>query len=185
MKKPSPAVAASRAPWIFDGIDYGPARAAVRDLANWALDIAEKNIDDWPAARLHIRKTRKFVEARMAGKRSSAASTEDILFTTELLVRIFDEDLGLGISEALTILDALELPSEAVPMPRYQKRASSIASFAPMLASLSSSIAPTLRTLTKFAKPTATRVQVAPLRFCDACGYVHEVGEHVRHRNAA
>lgn len=182
MKKPSPAVAASRAPWIFDGIDYGPARAAVRDLANWALDIAEKSLDDWPAARVHIRKTRKFIEARIAGKRSNAASADDIMFTTDLLARIFDEDLGLGISEVLAILDALELPVDAVPMPRHARHAPSLASFVPMLASITPMIAPTLRAI---AHAMPTGVPVAPLRFCDGCGYVHEVGEHVRHRNAA
>ena len=172
--KPSAAVAASRAPWIFDGIDYGPARAAVRDLANWALDIAEKSHDDWPAARVHIRKTRRFIDARIAGKRSNAASLEDLEFTASLLTRIFDEDLGLALSEALTILDSLSLPVDAVPVPRRAVRA-------PVLVSLRA----TPHTIANSAMRTLPAPPVPPLRFCDECAYVHEHGDHVRHRNAA
>ena len=173
MKKPSPAVAAARAPWIVDGIDYGPARAAVGDLANWALDIAERAVDDWPAGQVHVRNTRRFVSARLDDKKPRRVSIEDIWFTAELLARIFDEDLGLGLSDALTILDTLELPVEAVPMPRRPPRM-------PMLAPLRA----TLHTLAKSVMQTPSAT-VAPLRFCDECGYVHEQSDHVRHRNAA
>ena len=174
MKKPSPAVAASRAPWIYDGIDYGPARAAVRDLANWALDIAERAVDDWPRAQVHVRNTRRFVSARIEGKKPRRVSIDDVWFTAELLARIFDEDLGLGLSEALTILDTLELPIDPVPMPRRAPRM-------PMLVPLRAA----LQTLAKTATPTSHARPVAPLRFCDECGYVHEPSDHVRHRNAA
>lgn len=184
-KRASPAVAAARAPWISDGIDYGPARAAVRDLATWAFDLAENHLDDWPAARLHIRKTRQFIEARIAGKCSSTASVDDILFTADLLARIFDEDLDLGLSEALTILDMLELPLDAVAVHRPAHRAQDLAALAPVLASLTPMIVPTLHTLVKTAMQSRPAAPVAPLRFCDACGYVHEQGDHVRHRNAA
>ena len=172
--KPSPAIAASRPPWIFDGIDYGPARAAVRDLANWALDIAEKSLDDWPAARLHVRKTRRFIDARIGGKRSNAASLEDLEFTATLLTRIFDEDLGLGLSEVLTILDSISLPVDAVPV---QRRAARV----PVLVSLRA----TPQTIANGPMQTSPAARVPPLRFCDDCAYVHEHGDHVRHRNAA
>jgi len=173
-KKPSAAVAASRAPWIYDGIDYGPARAAVRDLANWALDIAERAVDDWPKAQVHVRNTRRFVSARIEGKSARRVSIDDVWFTAELLARIFDEDLGLGLSEALTILETLELPIDPVPMPKPRR-----APRMPMLVPLRAA----LQTLTNSATPTVR--QVAPLRFCDECGYVHEPADHVRHRNAA
>jgi hypothetical protein len=174
MKKPSAAVAAARAPWIFDGIDYGPARAAVRELANWALDIAERSVDDWPIAQEHVRNTRRFVTARLEGRKPRRVSLDDVWFTADLLARIFDEDLGLGLSDALTILETLELPSDAVPMPRCAPRK-------PMLVPLRA----TLQTLAKIAGPSPSVQQVAPLRFCDECGYVHEQSDHVRHRNAA
>lgn len=174
LKKPSPAVAAARAPWIFNGIDYGPARAAVRDLANWALDIAERSVDDWPVGQVHVRNTRRFVSARIEGKKPRRVSVDDIWFTAELLARIFDEDLGLGLSEALTILETLELPFDAVPVPRRTPRM-------PMLMPLRA----TLHTLAKSVMPAPSADSIAPLRLCDECGYVHEQSEHVRHRNAA
>ncbi|MGN6105492.1 MAG: hypothetical protein ACTHU0_10340 [Kofleriaceae bacterium] len=37
------------------------------------------------------------------------------MFTAGLLARIFDEDLALGMSEAVTILDAIGLPTDVVP----------------------------------------------------------------------
>jgi hypothetical protein len=173
LKKASPAVAAARAPWIFEGIDYGPARAAVRDLANWALDIAERAVDDWPVGQLHVRNTRRFVSARIEGKTPRRVSVDDVLFTAELLARIFDEDLGLGLSEALTILETLELPLDPVPVHRQAPRMSKVVP-----------LRTTLQSLARSAM-TSSPASVAPLRLCDACGYVHELGDHVRHRNAA
>ena len=173
-KKPSAAVAASRAPWIYDGIDYGPARAAVNDLANWALDIAERAVDDWPMAQAHVRNTRRFVSARIEGKKARRVSLDDVWFTAELLARIFDEDLGLGLSDALTILETLELPIDPVPMHRHAPRM-------PMLVPLRAA----LHTLAKPMAPAPSVRPVPPLRFCDECGYVHEPSDHVRHRNAA
>ena len=182
MKKASSAVAAARAPWVFDGIDYGPARAVLRDLANWALDIAERAVDDWPTARNQVRNTRRFVSARVEGKQPRRVATDDILFTAELLARIFDEDLDLGLSEALTILEMLELPVDAVAVRPPAPRTSAIASVMPMLASITPMIAPALHTL---ANAMQSAAPVAPLRFCDECGYVHERGMHIGHRNAA
>lgn len=185
MKKPSPAVAAARAPWIVDGIDYGPARAAVRDLANWALDIADREVEDWPVGKRHVRNARRFVSARIDGKQKPRhVSTDDIWFTTDLLVRIFDEDLELGLSEVLTILETLSLPVDTVPMRRQAAPRPTLAALAPMLASITPLLVPTLHTLTKAATQDVP-APIAPLRFCDGCGYVHEAGDHVRHRNAA
>ncbi len=174
-KKAAPALAAARAPWIRNGIDYDPARAAIHELATWALDIAERAVDDWPTGRAHVRSTRRFVEARIAGNRPSRASIDDVMFTARLLARIFDDELGLDLSDALTIFDILELPLDVVPVRRA----------APTPARMPTSV---LHTLMRAAAPIApaTRSPVPPpLRFCDECGYVHEPGEHVRHRNAA
>lgn len=174
-KKASPAIAAARAPWIRNGIDYGPARAAIHELATWALDIAEGAVVDWPAGRAHVRSTRRFVESQLSGNRPSHASIDDVMFTARLLARIFDDELGLDLSDALTIFDILQLPLDMVPIRRT----------APAPARVPTSV---LHTLLRAAAPTAPTTRAPappPLRFCDDCGYVHEPGEHVRHRNAA
>lgn len=173
VKKASPAVTAARAPWVRDGIDYGPARAAIQDLANWALDIADQWVGDWPLGRKHVRNTRRFLLARIQG-RKVRGSFEDLLFTARLLARVFDDDLGLDLSDALTIFDVLELPLEAMPMPTRRAPAPQ----QPLLALevLRQMIAP---------QPTPRAPAPPPLRLCDDCGYVHEPGEHFGRRNAA
>ena len=174
-KKAAPAIAAARAPWIRNGIDYGPARAAIHELASWALDIAERAVDEWPAGRTHVCNTRRFVEAQIAGNRPRGASIDDVMFTARLLARIFDDELGLDLSDALTIFDILALPLDVVPIHRA----------APRPARLPTSV---LHTLLRTAAPIAPAMRAPvppPLRFCDDCGYVHEPGEHVRLRNAA
>ena len=174
-KKAAPAIAAARAPWVRNGIDYGPARAAIHELATWALDIAERAVEDWPAARAHVSNTREFVEANITGGHPSRASTDDVMFTARLLARVFDDELGLDLSDALTIFDILALPLDVVPIPRS----------APRPVHVPTSV---LHTLLRAAAPIAPATRTPappPLRFCDDCGYVHEPGEHVRHRNAA
>ncbi len=155
-KKVGSALAAAKAPWIDDDIDYGPAATAARDLATWALDIAERDVGDWPEARKRIRNTRRFVLARIAGK-ERRMPMEDLIFTASLLARIFDDELDLDVADALEIFGALELPTDIVPMR-----------------------APTR------AQPMSPRSTVPPpLRLCEECGHVHEVGDHYGYRNAA
>lgn len=155
-KKAGAAVAASKAPWIDGDIDYGPAAAAARDLATWALDIAERDVGDWPEARKRIHNTRRFVLARIAGK-DRRMPVEDVIFTASLLARIFDDDLDLDVADAFEIFGALELPTDVVPV----------------------------RASTR-AQPTSPRSFVPPpLRLCDECGHVHELGHHLGYRNAA
>ena len=155
-KKAGSKLAAAKAPWIDGDIDYGPAVTAARDLATWALDLAERDVGDWPEARKRIRNTRRFVLARIAGK-DRRMPVEDLIFTASLLARIFDDDLDLDVVDAFEIFGALELPTDVVPV-RAPTRAQPMSprSFAP-----------------------------APLRLCVDCGHVHEVGEHIGYRNAA
>jgi hypothetical protein len=171
-KKASPAVVAAGAPWIRNGIDYGPARAAIQDLATWALDIADRAVADWPAGRAHVKRTRRYVDARIAGNAPRQVAIDDVMFTAQLLARIFDDDLGLGISDMLTIFDLLELPNEVVPVstPRTQHVASN-----PLVA------------LFRNAEALTAVLETAPpsLRLCVDCGYVHEPGDHVHYRNVA
>ena len=155
-KKAGAALAAAKAPWIDGDIDYGPAATAARDLATWALDLAERDVGDWPEARKRIRNTRRFVLARIAGKDRSMP-VEDVIFTASLLARIFDDDLDLDVADAFEIFGALELPTDVVPVR-----------------------APTR------AQPLSPRSFVQPqLRLCDECGHVHELAQHFGYRNAA
>jgi hypothetical protein len=112
-------------PWAdVDGIDYGPAVAALGDLVTWAFDLAANDVADWPEGRRRVRTTRKFVVARLRGKRAHGAPLEDILFTAGLLARIFESETGLGMSEMVAVLDRIGLPTEVVPMmPRAQPHA--------------------------------------------------------------
>ena len=85
-KKTRTATAAVQPPWIDDGIDYGPANTAARDLAMWALALAERDVEDWPTARKRVRNARRFVLARLAGK-DRGMPVEDVIFTASLLAR--------------------------------------------------------------------------------------------------
>ena len=155
-KKAGSKLAAAKAPWIDGDIDYGPAVTAARDLATWALDLAERDVGDWPEARKRIRNTRRFVLARIAGK-DRRMPVEDLIFTASLLARIFDDDLDLDVADTFEIFGALELPTDVVPVR-----------------------APTR------AQPMSPRSFVpTPLRLCVECGHVHEIGQHIGYRNAA
>ncbi|MFT3695821.1 MAG: hypothetical protein QM831_21980 [Kofleriaceae bacterium] len=156
-KKSNAALAASKPPWLDDEeeIDYGPGAAAARDLANWALDIAARDVGDWPEARKRIRHTRRFVLARLDGK-TRRMPVEDVIFTASLLARIFDDELDLDVADALEIFSALELPTDVIP----------------------------LRASTRKPPVTTHSFVPAPLRFCGECGYVHAIGEHLGYRNA-
>jgi hypothetical protein len=161
--KKTAATTAVQPPWLDDGIDYGPANTAARDLATWALDLAERDVADWPAARKRVRNTRRFVLARLAGK-DRRMPTEDVLFTASLLARIFDDDLGLGLADSLSIFDTLDLPTDIIPMPPPR---------------------PTTPAVRACPAPSRVAHVPPPLRLCDDCGYVHEPGLHVGYRNAA
>ena len=118
------AAAKAAHPWIVDGINYGPAVAAVGDLAAWAFDLATEDVADWSEGTRRVRNARRFVLSRLQGKRPRFAPFEDVLFTAGLLVRIFEADLSLEMSEMVAILDQLGLPTEVVPlMPRVQPNA--------------------------------------------------------------
>ncbi len=108
-------------PWVHGGIDYGPAISAVHDLAAWAFDVAELAVADWPEGQRRMRTTRRFVRASLRGKRARRVSFEDVVFTAGLLARIFEADIGLGMSDVVAILDEFGLPTEMVPLaPRAQ-----------------------------------------------------------------
>ncbi|MCA9678393.1 MAG: hypothetical protein KC464_25430 [Myxococcales bacterium] len=111
-------------PWVIDGIDYGPAIAAAGDLAAWAFELAATDVADWPEGRRRVRNARRYVLARLRGKHPRSTPFEDVLFTAGLLARIFEADIGLGMSDVVGILDDFGLPTEVVPLwPRAQRQA--------------------------------------------------------------
>ena len=112
-------------PWSdINGIDYGPAIAALGDLIAWTFDLATRDVADWPEGQRRVRSTRRYVMSRLRGRHPRGAPYEDILFTAGLLARIFENEIGLGMSEMVDVFDQLGLPTEVVPlMPRVQPHA--------------------------------------------------------------
>src|SRR5262249_35780055 len=94
-------------PWAdaIDGIDYGPAIAALHDLVTWAFGLALTDVADWPEGQRRVRAVRKHVRARLAGKHPRAVPYEDIFFTAGLLARIFEAEIGLDMAEMVAVLD--------------------------------------------------------------------------------
>jgi len=159
-KKARPTTAADLIPW-----------RAISDLAEWAFDLAERDVADWPIAHQRVRNTRRYVLARIDGKQPSGpASDEDLVFTAALLARLLEEQLELDYVDTASVLDRLELPIDDVPVrPRSRNAATVDTSHAARSC--------IFRPCSPPAPP--------PLRFCDECGYVHEPGSHVGYRNAA
>ena len=124
-RKTSPArPAASRLPWIVGGVDYGPAIAAVSDIAEWAFELAARDVEEWPEGLRRVRNARRYVLDRLRGRYPHGVGGEDVLFAAGLLARVFETDLNLGMSEMIAVLDHLGLPTEVVPMiPRRQSSA--------------------------------------------------------------
>ena len=203
-KKADPATAAARVPWIEDGIDYGPALAAFDDLATWALDLAEREVAETPADRKRVQKVRRSILGD-----GNRAPVSDLLFTAQILARVFDRDLDLGLADQLAIFEELDLALD--PLSLLVPRMSSptpLGARTPTRIPTPESVAhasPTVRI--RFETPRSSRVGAPmpplsfmssqspmrsaaapttppPLRFCDECGYVHEPGDHLYRRTA-
>lgn len=110
-RRPTPA-----APWIIDGIDYGPALVAIDELMAWAFDLAARGVGD-AAGKRRVQRARRAVAAMLRGKRRRLAAgvEDDVTFTAMLLVRILDADLRLGLGDIVTVLTELGLPTADVP----------------------------------------------------------------------
>jgi hypothetical protein len=102
-------------PWVVGGVDYGPAVAALVDLARWAFDLASGDVADWPEGKRRVDATRRAVLADLHG-RGAPATDDDLWFTAGLLARILDDALHLPPSDVVTVLDALGLPTDVVPI---------------------------------------------------------------------
>lgn len=148
-------------PWIQGGIDYGPGILPIHDLAAWAFEVAERDVSGWPEGRSQVYTARRFVLARIRGKRARRVPFEDVVFTAELLARIFDGEMRLGTSEVLAILDALHLPTDVVPL-------------SPRPAPQSGAIRPVPRAQVSPLPPgPGPFVAAEPDGGCDDCGEVH------------
>ncbi len=154
-------------PWVTGDIDFGPAVAAVHDLAAWALDLAARDVADWPEGGRRVRNARRFVLGRLRGKDVHRTPYEDVLFTAGLLARILEDDLHLPLVHVVAALDRIGLPTEVVPLVPHARRAA--AAMYP-----SAPISP-LR-----PRPAAAAVAPAPVDVCDECGLWCP-----RYRNAA
>lgn len=112
----SPQPAASVGELERDPIDYEPALAAVGDLFTWAFDLAEKNVRGWRAGKQHVKRSRRYLRALLRGREPfGLADEQDLSFTAGLLIRIFDEDLGLGLGAVASIFESLGLSTDALP----------------------------------------------------------------------
>jgi hypothetical protein len=103
-------------------IDFGPLRNAACDAVLWALKIAEDDVQDWPEARQRVRRVRRALLDSIRGRRHLGASIEDAVFVTQLLVRIFEHDLGVDMGEIALLIEALGLPVDEVPIVRRPQR---------------------------------------------------------------
>jgi hypothetical protein len=102
---------------VIGGIDYGPAFAAVHAFAAWALDLAARDVADWPEGQRRVDSTRRFVLARLRGKRPRRIPVEDGLFTAGLLSRIFEAKLGRSLSDLMAIFARHGFPTGPGPGP--------------------------------------------------------------------
>ena len=144
-------------PWVIGDVDFGPAVAAVQDLAAWAFDLVGRDVNDWPEGRRRVRNARRFVLGRLRGKDVHRTPYEDVLFAAGLLARILEADLELPLAHVVAALDRLDLPTEVVPFMRHPRR--NAAAMYP-----SSPVSP-LR-----PRPTASAATPAPVDVCDECG---------------
>ena len=142
-------------PWVIGDIDFGPAVAAVQDLAAWAFELAARDVADWPEGRRRVRNARRFVLGRLRGKDMDRTPYEDVLFTAGLLARILEADLRLPIAHVVAALDRLDLPTEVVPFTRHPSR--NAGAMYP-----STPVSP--------LRPRPAAVAPAPVDVCDECG---------------
>ncbi len=157
-------------PWVIGDTDFGPAIAAVHDLAAWAFDLAARDVADWPDGRRRVRNARRFVLGRLRGKDVHHTPYEDVLFASGLLARILEADLHLPLAHVVAALDRLGLPTEVVPLVPYPAhRAAAVHPTAPRTA-----ISP-LR-----PGPAPAAVAGGSVEVCDECGLWCP-----RYRNAA
>jgi hypothetical protein len=142
-------------------IDFGPLRTAACDAVLWALQIAEDDVQDWPEARQRVRRVRRALLDTIRGRNQRGASIEDAVFVTQLLVRIFEHDLGVDMGEVALLIEALGLPVDEVPIVRRPQPATRTPTRA----------APVTVIPIRRAPPPATAIPDDEHCACPACRY--------------
>jgi hypothetical protein len=172
---------------VKNGIDYGPARAAIKDLADWALGLAEREVSDDPTDLKRIRNVRRAID----GRATREPSTGDVMFTAQVLARVFDRDLGLGLADQLAIFEQLELSTDFLPLESPAPHAPTpLHGVIPTRVPTPTRGEPRIATVRIRLEPLPVMRSDArtppPLRYCEDCGRIHELGDHIHlHRNAA
>lgn len=142
-------------PWTIGDIDFGPAVAAVHDLAAWAFELAARDVADWSEGRRRVRNARRFVLGRLRGKDVHRTPYEDVLFTAGLIARILEADLRLPLTHVIAALDRLDLPTEVVPLvPRPRRNGAAMYPSTPIWP----------------LRPSRASAAVDPFDLCDECG---------------
>ncbi len=112
-RNPPPLTPAERA--LHDAL-IGLAAPTAITLAEETFALAACHLDDWPTARLRLRRARRHVLARLHGEPVGVEPTDDLWFAARLIVRALDADVGLTDLETLALFDAIGLPLDAVPV---------------------------------------------------------------------
>ncbi|MCB9508269.1 MAG: hypothetical protein H6697_11480 [Myxococcales bacterium] len=113
-QNPTPLTPAERA--LFDALMGRPEPTAVA-LAEEAFALARCDVEDWPAADDRLRRARRHVLRTLHGERFGLEPTEDLWFAALWIARSLSES-GFSPSEVVVVLDAIGLPTEAVPLYR-------------------------------------------------------------------
>jgi hypothetical protein len=101
-------------PWSIGGVDHGPSLFSPRELARWAFDLAVRRTADWPRATAQLERARRWLIEGHHPLGGRAA--EDVEFAAGFLARMFEDELGLSMSDAVWILDRIGLPTDDVPL---------------------------------------------------------------------
>lgn len=112
-RNPPPLTPAERV--LHDAL-IGLAAPTAITLAEETFALAACHLDDWPTARVRLRRARRHVLARLHGEPSGGEPTDDLWFAARLIVRVLDADVGLTEHETLALFDAIGLPIDAVPV---------------------------------------------------------------------
>jgi hypothetical protein len=99
--------------------DWTPLFSAIRDVSEWALDIAAKLSRDYPEDLEAIENVREFVRAWLEGHRSEV-SVSDVLTTLAIIFSAIELERGIDSVSLLGPLQTmLDTPSRLPPVLRF------------------------------------------------------------------
>jgi len=112
-QNPPPLTPAERA---LHDVLIGRAAPTAITLAEHTFALAACDLDDWPLARLSLRRARRHVLSKLHGEPVGAEPSDDLWFAARLIVRALDADVGFTDLETIALFDAIGLPLDAVPI---------------------------------------------------------------------